>query len=808
MKEEKKKKSVDQFEEVSRTPNESSNTPDKLSKNKFIHNKKQTLKYQDTIATTNNASFLHLSTLFEEAADTILIGDPVGVIILANKPAFHLTGYTKQELIGSRIEILFTKEERERVPMQYSKLKTGEVVRSERILRHKNGTLVPVEMNTRMMPDLSYQTIIRDMTERKKIEDALRASEQKFSSSFRTSPDSININRASDGIYIEINEGFTKITGYTAEDVIGKSSKQKELGLWESDEVREKMVERLKATGEVIGYEAAFRMKDGSIRHGLISARFIEINGETCILSTTRDITERKKEEELLKESEQSIRGILNSISEAIYIVSASGRFIDVNHGAIKMYGYSHDEIVGQPIEFVSAPGFNDLDKVNHAVTITLITGETQKFEFWGKRKNGDFFPKEVICNKGNYFGQDVVIATARDISDTKKNEEALIAAKDKAEESEKLKSAFLANMSHEIRSPMNAIVGFSELLDDDDLPPEQRNDFITIIKNSGKHLLTIINDIIDFAKIDSNQLTISPSSIRLNQLLDDIFLSTEIEKQKLGKTQVELLLEKSFPDSNCTIYCDEIRLKQVLLNLIGNALKFTNTGFIKTSYKFDNETIVFSVQDTGKGIAKDKQGVIFERFRQEEESTTRKYGGTGLGLSISKGLVELLGGKIWLDSEPGKGSIFYFSLPISIWSGRNAINEEVARKPNEFEFKGKTIIIAEDLHSNFRLINYMLSKTHATILYAENGEQAVEFCRNEQKIDLILMDIQMPVMDGYEATTEIRKFLPDLPIIVLTAYSFEDENSSFSEKGCTDYLTKPIDKATMLAMVKKYIKS
>ena len=748
-----------------------------------------------------------LITLVDQAVDTILIGDPDGVITLANKRAYDLTGYTQEELVGSRIEILFTKEEQVRVPMQYNKLKAGEVVRSDRFLRRKDGSMVPIEMNTKMMPDQSYQTFIRDMTERKIIEDALRASEQKFSSAFKISPDSININRAIDGVYLEINEGFTAITGYSAEDVIGHSSKQQGLGLWTSDEDREKMVGHLKSCGEVIGYEASFRMKDGSIRHGILSARFIEINGETCILSTTRDITERKKAEEFLKESEYSVRGILNSISEAIYIVSTDGRFLDVNQGAIKMYGYSHEEIVGQLIEFVSAPGLNDLVKVTNAVTRTLTKGETQKFEFWGKRKNGSFFPKEVICNKGNYFGQDVVIVTARDITDTKRNEEALIAAKEKAEESEKLKSAFLANMSHEIRSPMNSIVGFSELLDDEDLPPDQRNDFISIIKNSGKHLLTIINDIIDFAKIDSNQLTISPSNIHLNKLLDDILLSTEIEKNKLGKIQVELTLEKAFADSNCTILCDEVRLKQVLLNLLGNALKFTDKGFIKTSYEIASDKIVFSVQDSGKGIAKDKQGVIFERFRQEEESTTRKYGGTGLGLSISKGLVELLGGNIWLVSEPGEGATFYFSLPLSIWSGSISYNPEKPEKSNEFDFKGKTIVIAEDVHSNFRLINYMLARTNATILYAENGEQAVKFCESGQKVDLILMDIQMPVMDGYEATSEIRKFLPGLPIIALTAYSFAEGNDNFLEKGCTDFLTKPIDKSTMLTMVKKYMK-
>ncbi|NVO21422.1 MAG: PAS domain S-box protein [Bacteroidetes bacterium] len=747
-----------------------------------------------------------LNTLIEQAVDAILMGSPEGIIILANQKAFDITGYKEDELVGNPIEILFTREEQLRVPLQYDRLKKGEIVRSERLLKRKDGNMVTVEMNTKMMPDNSYQTIFRDMSERKKMEDALRSSEQKFTLAFKTSPDSININRVSDGVYIEINNSFTEITGYSKEEVIGRSSTADGLRLWVKDEDRIQLLEILEREGEITGFETAFRMKNGTIRYGLMAARFIDFGGEKCILSTTRDITERKISEESLKESEQSIRGIIDSVTESIYILSSEGRFIDVNVGATRMYGYSQAEMVGQIIEFVAAPGLNDLQHITELVMHTLETGETHQFEFWGKRKNGEYFPKDVICNKGKYFGKDVIIATARDISDRKKNDELLIAAKMKAEASEKLKSAFLANMSHEIRSPMNSIVGFSELLEDEDLTPDQRRDFISIIKNGGKHLLTIINDIIDFAKIDSNQLTISPNNINLNQLLDDILMETEVEKKKAGKHAVELILKKAFPDNNCTIISDDVRLKQILLNLIGNALKFTEQGSIKIEYGVQSDQIVFCVQDTGKGIAKDKQDIIFERFRQEEESTTRKYGGTGLGLSISKGLVELLQGKIWLESEPGSGASFFFSLPISIWTGHIDAESKENKPKAKFDFEGKCILVAEDVYSNFRLINYMLSKTNATVIYAENGAQAVDLCRSEERIDLILMDIQMPVMDGYEATSEIRKFLPKLPIIALTAYSFSDKSDESLLKGCNDYLTKPVDKETMLEKARKYL--
>jgi CheY-like chemotaxis protein len=306
--------------------------------------------------------------------------------------------------------------------------------------------------------------------------------------------------------------------------------------------------------------------------------------------------------------------------------------------------------------------------------------------------------------------------------------------------------------------------------------------------------------------EIDSNQLTISISEINLNRLLEDILLSCEIEKKNLDKDKVDLILDKTLPDNNCTITSDEVRLRQILTNLTGNAMKFTDKGFIKTGYRIGNDQILFYVQDTGKGIAQKKKEIIFERFRQEEENYTRLYGGTGLGLSISKGLVELLGGKIWIVSELGEGSTFYFSLPFASWTGHKKQAPAVSTPSSEYDFSGKTIVVEEDIYSNFRLINYMLSKTNATVLYAENGKKAVEFCQAEPHIDLILMDIQMPVMDGYEATAEIKTFLPDLPIIALTAYSFADDSTNCLEAGCADYLTKPIDKAILLEKVMKYL--
>jgi len=247
-----------------------------------------------------------------------------------------------------------------------------------------------------------------------------------------------------------------------------------------------------------------------------------------------------------------------------------------------------------------------------------------------------------------------------------------LVAALEKAEESDKLKTAFLSNMSHEIRTPMNGILGFSELLDDDNLTSEERRKFLDIINTNGHHLLSIINDILDIARIDSNQLIVNNTDFNLHQMLDDIWVSYENSKISMGKEHIIFQLEKDLDDDNCTINCDDVRLRQILYNLLGNALKFTKTGFIKFGYKHLDGMLQFYVQDTGKGISLENQSLVFERFRQEEETYTRQFGGTGLGLSISKKLVELLGGEMWLESEQGVGATFYFTIPYSACPNQN----------------------------------------------------------------------------------------------------------------------------------------
>ena len=388
-------------------------------------------------------------------------------------------------------------------------------------------------------------------------------------------------------------------------------------------------------------------------------------------------------------------------------------------------------------------------------------------------------------------------------VNQAKKN---LIGEYKKAKRSDDLKTAFLANMSHEIRTPMNGILGFSELLDDEDLTPEQRREYIGIINERGRHLMAIINDILDIAKIESNQLDVHKISFEINPLLDDLRFSLEKEKAQVGKEHITLELQKAFKDGRSFIVSDDLRLRQILNNLLNNALKFTKKGFIKFGYTIVNDKIQFFVQDTGKGVAKDKQAIIFERFRQEEETYTRHFGGTGLGLSISKGLVELLGGTMWIESEENKGTTIYFAIPLVTPQNENntvEIQQGIKKEPN---LKSRTILIVEDEDYNADLIKAFLKKTQVAFLLARNGKEAVELCRADDSIDMVLMDIQLPVMSGLEATREIRKFRKKLPVIAITAYAYAEDKQHCFEAGCDDFIAKPIRAEALKEMLRKYL--
>jgi signal transduction histidine kinase len=388
-------------------------------------------------------------------------------------------------------------------------------------------------------------------------------------------------------------------------------------------------------------------------------------------------------------------------------------------------------------------------------------------------------------------------------------NEISLQQAKVKAENADKLKSAFLANMSHEIRTPMNSIIGFSALLDDETISADDRKSFVKLIQSSGDSLLSLIDDIIDISKIEADQLKIYKSNVNVTKIINELFVFYKEELKRINKTNIELIKQINENAKHDLILCtDANRFKQILINLLSNALKFTDEGFITLGYDIPNENeIRFYVKDTGIGIPHNKTQEIFDRFNKIE-SINKLYRGAGLGLAITMKLVSILGGKVWVESTLGKGSEFYFTLPfISI--NNTIIDEPVYENftpiKAELNWKGKTILVAEDEVSNFKLIEEILKHSGVKIIWAQNGKVAIEIC-NQQHIDLVLMDIKMPEIDGYEATKIIKSRNARIKIISQTAFAMISERDKIFEAGCDDYIAKPIKPLELKKIMAKYL--
>ncbi len=500
------------------------------------------------------------------------------------------------------------------------------------------------------------------------------------------------------------------------------------------------------------------------------------------------------------KEATEKYRALLRAQPDMMFILDRSGNFLDYYAADIKMLLKAPEGFLGQNLSGIFSPDLvqklmKSLKDIEYGKTIKPIEYEMEV--------NHVVYSFEARLTA---IDQERILAIVRDITERRVIEAKLISALEKARESDRLKSAFLANMSHEIRTPMNGILGFSELLNDETLSAEDRQKYTGIINSSGRQLLALINDILDISKLDYNQMAIDAHQFSLNRLLDSILISSEKEKSRLGKKHIGLELVKNLEDAQSYLETDELKLMQILQNLIGNALKYTTKGFIKFGYTVKENHLLFFVEDSGKGISGEKLEIIFERFRQEEESNSRTYGGAGLGLAISKGLINLLGGSIWVKSEVKKGSTFFFTLPFNQQLEPVPVNPVFIPAGNSNDFTGKIILIAEDILENFELMEAMLIRLHPTLIHAENGLKALEIVASGKSIDLIIMDIRMPVMDGYEATREIRKLKPDIPIIALTAHAFEEDKIRCTDAGCNDFISKPINKEKLIRILRKFL--
>lgn len=480
-----------------------------------------------------------------------------------------------------------------------------------------------------------------------------------------------------------------------------------------------------------------------------------------------------------------------------------TGEILECNETLLQKTGFNRSEVIGK--HFFSLFHPDSLETAKRNFEIFNETGKIENAELDLITNTGEKLPvlknsTAVRDKNGNILHSRTVL---QDITERKLIEQELVATKEKAVESDNLKSAFLANMSHEIRTPMNGILGFSHLLIDSQPDIQEKEKYIEAIENSTQQLLHIITDIMDISKIESGQEKTCNRAFNLNKLLGEIFRFYQ-PKAIQKKLILSLITEPTFDKKN--IFCDPIKLRQILGNVIENAIKFTDEGHVEIEVTSDNQRISFEVRDTGIGIDLSMQDIIFDRFRQVESSYSRKYGGTGLGLSLAKSYVEMMDGSIKVESTQGIGSEFCFDLPFV--PDRAFLRDEFNNDEVSFENKwcDKTILVAEDEEFNMFYLQTALKPTGVKIITAFNGLEAVELCEKNMDISLVLMDIKMPVMDGYTATKIIKLNRKRLPVIAVTAHAFASDEEKCFEAGCDGYISKPIKKEKMLQMMSEFI--
>lgn len=406
----------------------------------------------------------------------------------------------------------------------------------------------------------------------------------------------------------------------------------------------------------------------------------------------------------------------------------------------------------------------------------------------------------KIKDDSGEILGYLVI---SRDITSIKETQNELLIAKEKAEESNRLKSTFLANISHEIRTPLNSIVGFANLLNDLDTDDEVRKEYVGYLNQNTERLLQIISDIIDLSRLENSEIEIHYNPVRINSLLDFAESYAKELIKKSGK-EIELSINRGLKESRDAVYADEVWLKRVFRHIVDNAVKFTREGSIEIKSAMAGTSMMFTVKDTGIGISKDHLKSIFEQFRQESDGHHRPFEGLGVGLTLTKQVIEEMDGYLWVESEKGAGSEFFFTIPYRpVESSAVEVDKiEKIKEPKEYNWKNRKILIADDNHDILKYLNRILSDTGVCVIQARSGEEALALVKDNADIDLILLDMQMGEMNGLEATREIRKIRKTIPIIAQTAFIFEEEQDFVLEAGCDACLIKPIRQEQLYSVV------
>ena len=583
--------------------------------------------------------------------------------------------------------------------------------------------------------------------------------------------------------FVDFNQSFIDHLGYSKEEIFQSDP----ISLYDSESIpavkkylsRHEMENSLNWDAVILRKDhqmVPFEIKSFVFRNEKYNLLFVFLHDVSSFKKSLQDLHNHKS---LLERSES-----IGRIGYWEYDLKKNDLWI--SNGVRSTIGLTVDEFSPDQAKNLILPEYNS--KIEQIFENIKTNGGKCDIEFRIRRGNtGETIDVRTLTefdkNEMKFYG------IVQDITYQKKVELELMKAKDKAEESDRLKSAFVSNMSHEIRTPMNGIVGFAHLLSEAQLDNDTREEYKLGIHICCNQLLSRVNDILDIAKIESGQVSVSKSKVNIHKLLQEklVFFSSLAREKNLNLSLNPANSDNS--DNSDLLITDKAKLNKIITNLLDNAIRFTHSGFIEFGYQVHDTNIEFYVKDTGIGISPSHYDIIFQPFRQADNEISQEFGGTGLGLTIAKTYVEMLGGKIWLESQFGKGTTFFFTLPFANSTEKHSEKSPARKNLNQ----SKTCLVVEDMEINYVYLKALLEPLGFNVLWAKDGKNGIEMALKNDDIDLVLMDIRLPGTDGYEATRIIKEKRPKLPVIAQSAYALHDERKRALEAGCDDYVTKPI---------------
>jgi PAS domain S-box-containing protein len=758
-----------------------------------------------------------LNVTLKSIGDAVITTDTGAKITFMNPVAEELTGHNTASSSGKHIaDILKLSSMESGEPLQNPVemvLASGKPVHMSEhtALTSSNGREYIISDSATPITDnndniIGAVMVFRDDTEKYRTGRRIES----FSRIFEDSLNEIYILDATTRKFLYANRGAVSNLGYSLDQLTGMSPSDIAFPL--TDDSLSELIRPLdNGTVPKNVFELNHIRKNGTHYPVEVHLQKTVFDTKDAYVAIILDKSEQKETLMSLAREQQRLEYVLEGTNSGIWEWETETGRLHVNDRWAEMLGYTLEEL--QPITVDTWKRLTHPGDLNTALDL-LEKHFRKEIDYYEcdtrmRHKNGRWIwvlDRGMVAERGPDGKPMLMAGTHQDITDRKLAEEELKRALEKSKEADRLKSTFLATMSHELRTPLNAIIGFADLIEYD-TPAAEAEGFARVIGNSGRHLLGLVQEIFDITMMEAGELKLYEEGFPLNEFMNEMFRVMLQEKKSMGRDRTDFRLKLPEKSESLTLFTDKQKLRQIIMNLVKNAFKFTDPGTVELGYFLDSsaDLLEFQVRDTGIGIPDDKKEIIFDAFRQADESLSRSHGGVGLGLAIAKNLSALLGGSMHMTSEKGKGSTFSFRLPAAAVSYEMESPESNLKTPSG-KYNGNTILIAEDAESSYQFLKVILTKAGADIVWAKNGREAVDICRSGKKIDLVLMDINMPEMNGFEATALIKAEMPDLPVIAQTAYANHSDMERSQIAGCDDYIEKPIRRPLLFSKINRFL--